>query len=102
MKTKTITDEVIRLYQAARAIEETGAHERWDENGGRRREYFELTKDLHKALNLKPHQPSVLDAIGSPPNWMTLSEHRKEWRKSAALGECIEAAIEANKGVANA
>lgn len=97
MKKPKITDEVIRLYKAACAIEDTGAHERWEEDGGRRSEYLDLTKALHRALGLQSHVPSPLDAIGPPPDWLTRPDDRADWRRSDALAERIEEAIEAAK-----
>lgn len=93
MKPRKITDEVVRLYKLAREIEDAGASEKWEENGGRRNEYFDIKTALHNALGLKVHEPSPLDTFGPPPEWMTRPDERADWRKADVLYKRIEAVL---------
>jgi hypothetical protein len=55
------TSEMITLYRAARAIQQRGLEEKWEDEGGKRGEYYEYTKALHSLLGRKPWQDDLVD-----------------------------------------
>ncbi len=67
-----ITPQMLALFIRAREILHAGADEHWEEEGGRRREYLDTTRDLHSALNRHPWETCICDTIGQdqPPQWM--------------------------------
>ncbi len=84
-----ITPRAVELFKHALEIEACDDDEFWEENGGRKREYLDVTVQLHRALGLKAYEPSPLDCDGDPPSW---EGHPELWRKAAELRkELIEA-----------
>jgi hypothetical protein len=47
-----ITAEHVRLFKLAMAIREAGEDEEWEEAGGRRREFLNVSGELHDLLGL--------------------------------------------------
>jgi hypothetical protein len=63
-KIPEITDEMIELYRRGREIIAAGDHEFWEEDGGRQREYLDLTKKLDwNLLKLYPSDAGPLDIV---------------------------------------
>jgi hypothetical protein len=59
--TMKVTPEAVELFRRAIAIEQSGdASEAWEEEGGKRREYLNLSVELHRALALKIWELSPL------------------------------------------
>jgi hypothetical protein len=92
-----ITPETVQLFARAVAIEDMpGATERWENEGGRRREYLDLSGALAQQLGLKPWHPSPLD-VADERVPADLGEHQvNDWvtiqRLRKALWEALEAA----------
>jgi hypothetical protein len=65
-----ITPEMIALFRKACDIEAAGDHERWENEGGRRREWHDTAVALHSALGRTLWQHDVIDVYdGAPPDW---------------------------------
>jgi hypothetical protein len=58
---EALTSEMITLYRRARAIQRQGLEERWEDEGGKRGEYYELTKALHSLLGRKLFEDDIVD-----------------------------------------
>jgi hypothetical protein len=56
-----ITDEVVALFCKCCEIQKFGDEEFWAEEGGRRREYLDASRDLCRLLGLPPWHASPLD-----------------------------------------
>src|SRR5262245_17054104 len=52
----------VAAYRLAREIEATGLHTKWEDEGGRQREYLNAHRALDEELGLPPWPPSPLDA----------------------------------------
>jgi hypothetical protein len=91
-----ISDEAVALFNLAREIMSEGddATERWEGEGGRRREYLTARHDLHYgALGRKPWETDVVDTVGedAPPSWMRADRHA-EWHQTRLLRIALEEA----------
>ncbi len=64
-----ITPRAVALFKRALEIEACDDDDFREEDGGRKREYLDITDQLHQALGLKPYEPSPLDCDGEPPSW---------------------------------
>jgi hypothetical protein len=56
-----ISREMVDLFRRARAIQARGLDEKWEDQGGRRREFLTVTTDLHRALGRRPWDPCIID-----------------------------------------
>ena len=67
-----ITDEMIELFRRGREILAEGGDEKWEDEGGRLREFLDLSKRLDWTLLRRAgHEVSVLDDLdGDPPAYM--------------------------------
>jgi hypothetical protein len=61
-----ITSEMVGLYKRCREIVAAGGERSWEEDGGHRAEFLELSVILHHALGRKPWQENVCDVVDSP------------------------------------
>ncbi len=90
-----ITPEAIELFRRGLQIQERGLDEEWEEDGGRRREYLDLSSALAAALGRnKPWLPCVLDVGEDVPAWVTDRFHIENERAAIALRKELLAAIE--------
>lgn len=55
-----ISDEAVEIFNRARSMASID-RERWEEGGGRRRDYLDTWKALHLALGLRLFEASPLD-----------------------------------------
>jgi hypothetical protein len=62
---EALTSEMIALYRRARAIQRQGLDEKWEDEGGKRREYLTVSTDLHRLLGRKLWQDDICDG---PPD----------------------------------
>jgi hypothetical protein len=80
-KTK-ITPRVV-ARKAVALQEEDGATNRWEEDGGRRREYLNLCHKLHLALGRKLHEACVTETVGQDAPHPTIlrqgAERLRDW-----------------------
>jgi hypothetical protein len=62
------------LYRRGREIyDDDDAINRWEELGGRKGEYYEISRELHLSLGRMPWEEDVFDTIheDTPPHWLT-------------------------------
>ncbi len=64
-----ISDEMIRVWRMLKAIKASGTDWHWEDEGGRRREYFDLNTRLnHELMGMMPHEtPPIRAAVCGPP-----------------------------------
>ena len=96
-KTRTpITDEIVELFRRGCEIIEAGEIEIWEADGGRRREYLNITRKLNWGLlKIPPSDAGPLDIVelgdddtdgGSPT-------HRKSLPRARELYEILQREI---------
>jgi hypothetical protein len=56
-----VTREMVDLFRRGTAIQRLGLTGKWEDEGGRRREYFDICNALHRALGRKPWEACFLD-----------------------------------------
>jgi len=56
-----VTREMIDLYRRAREIQRQGGDEKWEDQGGRLREYYDLTLALHRLLGRRLWDDDIVD-----------------------------------------
>ena len=90
-----ITDEVLALFRRGMEIRCEAADEKWEDQGGRRREFLDTCVLLDRALQRKPWQVSILDADRyAPPPPGDTKDHLRGWHSAMELREALEAALE--------
>ncbi len=57
-----ITSEMLELFRRCREIVAAGDDRHWEDEGGHRREFLELSSQLHYQLGLKPWEDDVFFA----------------------------------------
>jgi hypothetical protein len=66
-RSRQVTPEAVELFRRCRGIEDAGLCDRWEEFGGRRREYLEARVLLQSLLGLLPGDENVMDAADPDP-----------------------------------
>ncbi|MHC2661692.1 hypothetical protein ACMA5K_05715 [Bradyrhizobium diazoefficiens] len=68
-----ITPLALQTYVRARDLLDNHDIERWEERGGRRREYLDAADALDVMLGRKPWQTSIMDCVGeeAAPDYVT-------------------------------
>jgi hypothetical protein len=56
-----VTADMVALFRRGREILAAGDDRRWEDEGGRRREFLDLTSLLHQRLGRRPWQCDVFD-----------------------------------------
>ena len=82
-----IAPEAVDLFRRAHAIEQAGLEARWEDRGGRRREYLGLSEKLRGLLELRLWEtgPLSVDEDDEPPSWITDPEKIADWRRAVKL-----------------
>jgi hypothetical protein len=57
---------MVALFRRGCEILAAGDDERWEEEGGRRREFLDLASSLHRRLGLRPWQHDVFEVDVEP------------------------------------
>jgi hypothetical protein len=101
------SNEMLKLWTTLREIVSTNAHRRWEDEGGRQREYYDADCRLkNELLGLGPHECSPIWAVryGPPPaslfddtSWAKL-DCREQWSRESftrawKLGKALDAAV---------
>lgn len=65
----------------------------WEEQGGRRREFCDLSTAIHRALGRKPWQTDITSTLGqdTPPPWLPAARI-EDWHEARALRARLEQA----------
>ena len=90
-----ITDEAVEAFVRAEAIWDAGGYEKWEEEGGRRREYLDASSALGRSVGLRPWETSPLDVPenGPPPERWKSPNGISDWQQAQNLRrELIKAA----------
>jgi hypothetical protein len=66
-----IPQAAVDAYRLARSIEDSGAADAWERDGGRHREYLDAYSALRTALDIRPWHPTPLDVDGPEPAEIT-------------------------------
>jgi hypothetical protein len=77
----------VELYRHARGIfDNDDAIDHWEEQGGRRGEFYEVSRKLDLALGRHPWEEDLFDTIGedAPPHWLT-DHHKQSWWTAHAI-----------------
>jgi hypothetical protein len=80
-----ITPDMVALFSEAEAVQQSGAHEKWEDEGGRRGRWHELRKGLWRALGLSLHETSPLDVETSAKFGQSLHQLDDDERRAVAL-----------------
>src|SRR5438445_11156920 len=93
MRSVTVTPEMIALFRRGREIIKAGNHEFWEEDGGHRSEYLDITKRLNwRLLNIPPSDATPLDIEedgdddGGSPTYRASLPHARELHKLLMKG----------------
>jgi hypothetical protein len=91
-----VTPAAVELYRLCREIEDVGLDEKWERDGGRRRESLNARLELRRMLGIRPWQVSVLEVDqGEPPPYERRRPHRIEsWARAQALQRELEQACQ--------
>ena len=90
-KSRIITAEMIELFRRAAALH--AKQDDWEEDGGTRRQFFDVSRDLHSLMGRHPHQENVCAVIGQdePPEWMQDDARRvTDFKQAVALRRQLE------------
>jgi hypothetical protein len=95
-----ISPEMLAAYQRALEILEAGGDEDWEEEGGNRREYLNLSMLLHRALGRKPWMYDVLDIDLGDPDVDEDPGDLGDWRGAVGAARALEAARKRGRAAA--
>jgi hypothetical protein len=84
---RRITPAAVALYLKACEIRDSGLGDRWEDEGGRRREMYNTTNALHEALALTPWHDSPVHVNPEKMPWDNSS-----WELAIELRDLLEAA----------
>jgi hypothetical protein len=98
-RTAQITDGAVALFRLCEEIIAAGRDEKFEDEGGRRREYLDARRALDGAVGIKLWETSPVDAVReTPPDWMHHNALQSAyWRKGSAIGCEILAAVKRGK-----
>lgn len=96
-KSIVVTEEMVELWRWLVALEEADGYLKWEEEGGRRREWHNLTSCLHYLFNLKPWDVFVSDCYSDNEPEPDASEYYKSWYKVRQIAAALEEAAEAEE-----
>ena len=77
----------VALFNRTLKIQANDDDEFWEEDGGRRREYLDISERLHVVLSLMPWQTSPIDVVGLRPEW----QGADDWKQAAELRAALMA-----------
>src|SRR5512139_908619 len=86
-----VTPEAVALFKRALALYDQ--QDAWEEDGGRRREYLEVTCDLQDVLGRTPWHENVLDTLGQeqPPAYMAGDAKKlADYKRAVAIRRELE------------
>jgi hypothetical protein len=98
-----ITPEMVELFRRGREIQKAGATETWEEEGGRRGEFLDITKRLDWSLLHRVGQCSVFDDFsGEEPDYMASRSSTGHpdicgWHSGRAMQQRLQAALDGTR-----
>lgn len=76
-----LSAHAVEAFRLAPDIESENKDQKWEGEGGRRREYLDAVGALHRALGLRPWQITPVDVDdGAWPDWM---DDHHGWEQAA-------------------
>jgi len=86
-----ITPEMVALFRRAREIEAADNHNFWEAEGGRKREWYDISVELHAMLGRKLWQTDVIDADSdTPPDWVDADD----WGEAREIRRKLDEGLE--------
>ena len=91
-----ITPAMVALWKRGQEILATKAEQKWEEEGGRRREFLDLAVELHELLDRRPWEFDVfyVDAIKPSDD-----QDQGDWVGAAAARSCVSSSAAATKWI---
>jgi hypothetical protein len=96
-----LTEEMVELYRRGCEILAKGGDDIWEEEGGRRREFLDISKRLNWTLLKRVGDVSVFEDLkGEPPGYMKAHNSAAHpdfngWYSGRELQRQLQAAVEA-------
>jgi hypothetical protein len=94
-----ITPAMVVLWKRGQEILATKAEQKWEEEGGRRREFLDLAVELHELLDRRPWEVDVfyVDAM-KPSDDQDQDQGQGDWVGAAAARRALVAALQQQSG----
>jgi hypothetical protein len=91
-----ITAEMVSIWRRLHEIASCGDDQFWEEEGGRKREFYNLELELHhRHFGLRPHQFDAFEARDERiPSFCTQDWQRADYRRAHALSKLLDRAAE--------
>lgn len=87
-----ITPEAVAAWRKGLEIIDAGLEDTWENEGGRREEYFECSRVLSRELGIKLWEPSPFAIGDEPPVETDGTAYQEAWPKINAIREELIAA----------
>jgi hypothetical protein len=90
-----VTQDMVRLYARGKAVKAAGAHDTWEEDGGRKWEFIDVTRDLMRRLGMwqpwRGYLNGPLDDLDPPcpPDHPCYDD----WLEAVQARDALEAAL---------
>ena len=90
-----VTPRCAELWRQLNEID-ANARVRWEDEGGRCREFLDAALELHHALGRKPWMQHVEDVVhDAPPEWMTAERLEfTDWHGAVELRRALEESVD--------
>jgi hypothetical protein len=90
-----ITPAMVALWKRGQEILATKAEQKWEEEGGRRREFLDLAVELHELLDRRPWEVDVFYVDAMKPSD---DQDQGDWVGAAAARCALVAALQQQSG----
>jgi len=90
-----ITLAMVALWKRGQEILATRAEQKWEEEGGRRREFLDLAAELHELLDRRPWEVDVFYVDAMKPSD---DQEQGDWVGAAAARRALVAALQQQSG----
>jgi len=90
-----IAPAMVALWKRGQEILATKAEQKWEEEGGRRREFLDLAVDLHELLGRRPWEVDVFYVDAMKPSD---DQDQGDWVGAAAARRALVAALQQQSG----
>ena len=90
-----ITPAMVALWKRGQEILATKAEQKWEEEGGRRREFLDLAVELHELLDRRPWEVDVFYVDAMKPGD---DQDQGDWVGAATARRALVAALQQQSG----
>ena len=80
---------MVALWKRGQEILATKAEQKWEEEGGRRREFLDLAVELHELLDRRPWEVDVFYVDAMKPS----DDQDGDWAGAVAARHALQAAL---------